>query len=344
MSTIPKKKGVHCSAENIWRFAEHCPMSCGRSIVVLVLSLHLIGVAAAWPTTTEVEGEPATRIISPVEGMSEERPKANVDSAPNIDSSRDPSVICQAIATAAAINGLPLEFFSRVIWQESRFKPNAVGPVTRSGQRAQGIAQFMPATAADRLLHDPFNPLEALSKSAEFLRELHKEFGNLGLAAAAYNAGAQRVRDWLAGKRTLPLETENYVKIITGRPAREWMTAEAPSFRPIVAHEQSCLDLVKFPPKLQPATKVTLLKSSEAWVVQLFGDRSEAKVVALFRELQKKHEAILRNYQPNVVRTAAGGASGVWARVRIDAATRQAAQSLCSALRAVGEECLVQRN
>ena len=70
--------------------------------------------------------------------------------------------------------------------------------MTRSGQRAQGIAQFMPGTADERGLLDPFNPVQALPKSAEFLAELRSEFGNLGLAAAAYNAGPRRVRDWLA--------------------------------------------------------------------------------------------------------------------------------------------------
>jgi soluble lytic murein transglycosylase-like protein len=103
---------------------------------------------------------------------------------------------------------LPLEFFARIIWQESRFKADAVGPLTRTGQRAQGIAQFMPVTAAERLLHDPFDPPEALRKSAAFLRELQDQFGNPGLAAAAYNAGPQWIRDWLTGKRSLPSETD----------------------------------------------------------------------------------------------------------------------------------------
>ena len=110
--------------------------------------------------------------------------------------------ICLMIESAARANDLPLEFFARVIWQESRFQSNAVGPVTRSGQRAEGIAQFMPGTANERRLLDPFDPVQALPKSAEFLNELRGQFGNLGLAAAAYNAGPQRVRDWLAGKRT----------------------------------------------------------------------------------------------------------------------------------------------
>src|SRR5437667_6645899 len=112
------------------------------------------------------------------------------------------------IEAAARSSDLPLEFFARVIWQESRFHPDAVGPMTRSGDRAQGIAQFMPRTAAERRLLDPFNPVEALPKSAEFLKELAGEFGNLGLAAAAYNAGPRRVRDWLAGQGSLPRETQ----------------------------------------------------------------------------------------------------------------------------------------
>jgi soluble lytic murein transglycosylase-like protein len=113
--------------------------------------------------------------------------------------------LCPLIQSVAAQNELPVEFFARLIWQESRLRPDAVGPVTRSGKRAQGIAQFMPATAAERFLLDAFDPAQALPKSADFLRELRAKFGNLGLAAAAYNAGPQRVQDWLSGKRTLPI-------------------------------------------------------------------------------------------------------------------------------------------
>src|SRR5206468_10266328 len=100
-----------------------------------------------------------------------------------------------------------------------------VGPVTRSGARARGIAQFMPRTASERGLLDPHDPVQALPKSAEFLHELLHEFGNLGLAAAAYNAGPRRVRDWLEGRGGLPAETQNYVLRITGRSADEWAAA-----------------------------------------------------------------------------------------------------------------------
>src|SRR5262249_10503472 len=111
--------------------------------------------------------------------------------------------LCLMIEAAARSQNLPLEFFARVIWQESRFQADLVAPRTRSGDRAQGIAQFMPRTAAERGLLDPFDPVQALPKSAEFLRELADQFGNLGLAAAAYNAGPGRLREFLSGRRPL---------------------------------------------------------------------------------------------------------------------------------------------
>src|SRR5215468_8533153 len=90
--------------------------------------------------------------------------------------------ICHTLARAAADNDLPEEFFTRLIWQESRFDASAVSPAG-----AQGIAQFMPQTAAMRGLTNAFEPLQALRESASYLRELRTTFrGNLGLAAAAY--------------------------------------------------------------------------------------------------------------------------------------------------------------
>jgi Transglycosylase SLT domain len=132
--------------------------------------------------------------------------------------------ICSIIDVTAQLNRLPVDFFTRLIWQESHFQPDVIGPLTRSGGHAEGIAQFMPGTAIERGLLEPFDPIKALPKSGEFLAELRDEFGNLGLAAAAYNAGPQRVRDFLARSRDLPLETRSYVLAITGRSVEEWST------------------------------------------------------------------------------------------------------------------------
>lgn len=121
---------------------------------------------------------------------------------------------------AAQQHGIPVDFFKRLIRQESGYNRYAV-----SFAGAQGIAQFMPGTAAMMGLDDPFDPAKALPKSAELLAALHRRLGNQGLAAAAYNAGEGRVRAWLAGQSGLPLETRNYVRAITGRDAHEWAPA-----------------------------------------------------------------------------------------------------------------------
>ena len=130
--------------------------------------------------------------------------------------------ICDTLITAAQSNDLPIPFFIHLLLQESNFRPDVV-----SSAGAQGIAQFMPETAATVGLDNPFDPLQAIAASARLLRDLVKQFGNLGLAAAAYNAGPRRIQDWLARKGKLPDETQHYVKTITGRAAETW-TASVP--------------------------------------------------------------------------------------------------------------------
>ena len=132
--------------------------------------------------------------------------------------SADP--ICDAMKAAAEEHDLPIGFFARLLWQESRFRSKEV-----SSAGAQGIAQFMPQTAVELGLKNPFDPLQAIPASAKFLRKLYDQFGNLGLAAAAYNAGGGRIEKWLSRRSSLPKETRAYVKIITGHQAETW-TAE----------------------------------------------------------------------------------------------------------------------
>jgi soluble lytic murein transglycosylase-like protein len=143
-------------------------------------------------------------------------------------------LVCETLADAAVDHNIPAPFLIRLIWQESRFNQNAVSPVG-----AQGVAQFMPATAAAMRLADPFNPLEAVRASAALLRELIGQFGNLGLAAAAYNAGPKRVQDWLAKRGNLPKETRDYVQHITGVAPEHWKSKPtAPAIR--VAAQVPC--------------------------------------------------------------------------------------------------------
>jgi hypothetical protein len=125
---------------------------------------------------------------------------------------------CDALRQAAESVDIPVAFFARLLWQESRFRSDEV-----SHAGAQGVAQFMPTTAAEVGLDDPFDPYKALPASARLLQKLRREFGNLGLAAAAYNAGSGRIQKWLSRQSSLPKETRDYVRIITGSAATEWI-------------------------------------------------------------------------------------------------------------------------
>jgi hypothetical protein len=251
-------------------------------------------------------------------------------------------VTCQTLGSAALANDLPLEFFTRLIWQESRFDARAV---SRAG--AQGIAQFMPGTAAWVGLANPFDAAAAITKSATLLRDLKQKFGNLGLAAAAYNAGPKRVADWLARRRSLPQETQAYIRIVTGHTANEWTTAEPRQLSLQLPVAVPCPDIVKLfadPAELDKPKPAAVSSPREPpWGVQLIGSSSQISALASFYQLQKTYRAVLGSRQPLVIRSQAG-LNAYWYRVRIGADSRGDAARLCSSLRAVGGTCLVQRN
>jgi hypothetical protein len=256
--------------------------------------------------------------------------------------------MCLMIESAARANDLPLEFFARVIWQESRFQPNAVGPVTRSGHRAQGIAQFMPYTAVERGLLDPFDPVQALPKSAEFLRELRGQFGNLGLAAAAYNAGPQRVRDWMAGSRTLPGETRNYVLAITGISVDDWARSgarePAPLPRPNCTQLMALLKRAPNPFVDKLEERVTLVAGSP-WGVQLSAGFSRDRALAAYADLAKRYAEVLAGRDPSLLSTKLRSrGTTTFYQVRVGADTRTAAETLCGSIRRAGGACMVLRN
>ena len=105
--------------------------------------------------------------------------------------------LCRLIEASARTHGLPASFLTRLIWRESSFRVSVVSPAG-----AQGVAQFMPGTAVERGLADPFDPEQAIPKAADLLSSQRQRFGNLGLAAAAYNGGPNRVSAWLEARDT----------------------------------------------------------------------------------------------------------------------------------------------
>jgi hypothetical protein len=125
--------------------------------------------------------------------------------------------LCNTLFTSAQDNDLPVPFFANLLWQESRLREHEV-----SKKGALGIAQFMPKVAAETGLADPFDPMQAIPASARFLQRLRLQFGNLGFVAAAYNAGAHRVIEWLERRAGLPRETRDYVVRVTGLSVEAW--------------------------------------------------------------------------------------------------------------------------
>jgi hypothetical protein len=221
----------------------------------------------------------------------------SAEAAPKSDRLAFARSICTAVDTSAATHGLDRNFFARLLWKESLFDPSAVSP-----KGAQGIAQFMPETAARRNLADPFEPLGAVAASASYLSDLKTQFGNLGLAAAAYNAGEERVSDWLAGKRSLPAETQDYVASITGRTAAQWREVSAVHAIPKLdgpgEFTTQCVALA--------SRQITLTASGLAlgrqqpYGVLLAANLSEGKALAMYRRLKLRFPALLNDVEPMV--------------------------------------------
>lgn len=245
--------------------------------------------------------------------------------------------LCRLIEGAARTQQIPHDLLTRLIWQESSFRPHVVSPAG-----AQGIAQFMPGTARERGLGDPFDPEQAIPKAAEFIAHLAEQFGNLGLAAAAYNGGPARVAAWLAGRGELPAETRNYVIAVTGRAAEDW-AVDARERRKADGTEvsgQSCQQIVA---TLRiPGRSDTIEAPFAPWGVQLAGNFSKERALATFRRTSQAYASLLKDIRPMIIGTRLRyRGTRTFYRVRAPAETRQAAEQLCRNIRTAGGSCIV---
>jgi Transglycosylase SLT domain/SPOR domain len=258
-----------------------------------------------------------------------------------------PKTACALIETAAVASGIPISFLTRLIWKESSFRQGAISP-----KGAEGIAQFMPGTATLRQLSDPFDPEEAIPASARYLKDLVERFGNLGLAAAAYNAGEARVTDWLAEGGNLPRETQDYVLAITGRTIEEWsrpepllpigaallsprLGADCLTTADLLAKRGAGADLVAGIPRAPWAQ----------WGVQVAASFSLNRAISGYSALQKQYGAVLADRLPMVVRSVirSRGTAPLF-QIRLPSDSRDQANAICQKLHALGGACVVMRN
>jgi hypothetical protein len=286
--------------------------------------------------------------------------------------------LCRLIEGSAKARGLPVPFLTRLIWRESAFRVTAVSPVG-----AQGVAQFMPGTARERGLTDPFDPEQAIPHAAHLLADLNRQFGNLGLAAAAYNGGPGRVSAWLAGTGGLPTETRNYVLAITGSPAEAWRpgaaiempegdapsakagstkagstknpeskdaeakTSEGQAVEPKVESESSCLKVtaaLRIPSRGDRFALGGNEGPAAPWGIQLAGNFSKSLALQSFARTRKLYTSVIGDVRPMIIGTRLRSrGTRAFYRIRIPAQSREAADGLCGRIRQVGGACLVLR-
>lgn len=247
--------------------------------------------------------------------------------------------VCRLIEAAAHENALDENFFARLLWKESLFDAAAVSPAG-----AEGIAQFMPGTAKLRGLDDAFNPAEALYASAAYLAELSRDYGNIGLAAAAYNAGEAGLERFLAAKSGLPAETRAYVAAITGYPVETWRDAPPEkldlalagggAFQAACVAQAASRSVREFrtEPKLRP------------WGVVVASNRENDGAERQVSRLRNRYPGVLAGEDVAYSRGRSPGnrVRMVFAQVGRD--TRADADAFCTRLRAAGGDCMVLRN
>ncbi|MFT4181263.1 MAG: lytic transglycosylase domain-containing protein [Rhizobium sp.] len=249
--------------------------------------------------------------------------------------------LCRAIEYFAHANRLPPDYLARLIWRESAFRPDAVSP-----KGAQGIAQFMPGTARLRGVRDSYDLLEALGKAATYLDELRDRFGNLGLAAAAYNAGENGLANFL-NSGSLPYETRSYVTAITAYTVEQWKDdppdIAAPELDKGKPFLEACLALAGTRRLKQVALQQE--RPWAPWGVQLAEHFQPAAARRLFVQDISRLSAPLNTEKPLIVRQR-NGSFGFRIRyaARIGRETRTEAEQVCAQIRQQGGSCLVFKN
>jgi len=140
-------------------------------------------------------------------------------------------------------HGIDPNLFMTLAKQESAFNPSAVSP-----KGAVGLTQIMPKTGAEILWGNQWqkiydtpegqreltarlqNPVTNAAMGAQYFKKILQQFNNdPELALAAYNAGAGRIQNVLAGRDSLPPETQNYIRKILGRPVAWHKFRSSPS-------------------------------------------------------------------------------------------------------------------
>lgn len=171
----------------------------GRTLAVLLIA----GLLIAWLFTRKGEAS-----ASPAETVWTDNMASWIDNLTQ-DASKNEALYRDAVLNAEQAHGLPAGLLGRLLYQESHYRTDIITGKVKSKVGAVGIAQFMPATAAEMKVN-PLDPIASINGAARYLAILNKKFGNWRVTLAAYNFGQGNI----SRGKVWPMETQAYVNDI----------------------------------------------------------------------------------------------------------------------------------
>ncbi len=269
------------------------------------------------------------------------------------------------IQEAASRFRVPAQWLRAVMHQESGGHEQAVSPVG-----AMGLMQVMPATyeglrARHRLGDDPFDPHNNILAGTAYIREMYDRYGSPGFLAA-YNAGPDRLDQYLSGTSPLPDETVNYLAAISPHLGSEVplsgplvqyasaapVAAPAPTTASFAAGcdvnaaydpDRPCAPLERAATAPAPVRQVTaLVPSSASWGVQVGAFRSQGLARAVAEGARAELPDQLRTATLAFPPTTPFGGAALY-RARLLNLSASAAQTACARLNERQLPCVVVR-
>ncbi|MBA70973.1 MAG: lytic transglycosylase [Rhizobiales bacterium] len=258
---------------------------------------------------------------------------AQVEKAGNVDR------LCALIAEQADIHGLPEAFLARLLFSASAFDPAYVSPTG-----AAGVAKFNAAVAESGGLSDPSDIETAVPAAARRLSALTERLGNLGLAAAAYQAGEKPVRRWMDGDGYLPASTVFFVQQLTGKGPEAFRSPSATfDIKPLetrYAFAEAC----KRMPLIASGEASTDIPADMPWAVVVGAGPDLDGAMKSWAGVRERTGFRVGGGKVYVTHLEGGKARRNRYSVRIGAESRGSALAICSRLRGKGGACMVTRN
>lgn len=266
------------------------------------------------------------------------------------------------VTEASGRFGMPEGWIREVIRQESGGRTMLNGKPIVSKAGAMGLMQLMPGTYEEmRVKHglgsDPFEPRDNILAGTAYLKDMYNLFGTPGFLGA-YNCGPGCYGDYLAGKRTLPSETRNYIASIAPRLDRtpvpagsDVMVASLPAspsggaaaLPPLPSASAPRVTVAQTlppPPRAVSAPAPVAAAMGGGWMVQLGAFRSPDDSARVIDRARRSAPGGMLERAQRVVQPVETRAGPLY-RARLAGLSQEDAANACASLSGQGMACLV---